>query len=267
MKMYIEDFIFQQAVTAFSIIRLVTMTTKHSTNLKRTLCGIIFAVSVDILLVILPTNSIVYSSVYLITPFLIVNIVYTCTIKQKLFSFLMYNIFSYSIKGLIVSLASTTFYSSVGLITYTKYSPILIISCILMFTYIYEAVVNSAKLKLKSNSLIYKISIYNGDNKLNTTAFIDTGNMLNIGGKGVVIIDYITFLDLIKTSQSNISPIISLNASTIAESRSIPIYILDKLEISTENGVKTINNVYIGVSQTSIFSNKNYKALISPEMI
>ena len=186
--------------------------------------------------------------------------------KQFLFNFILLFIYTYAFGGAVTSLASRTYVTNFGVLFNTKINLNIICLIIFIITYLFQLILKNIKFKIKTNNLIYKIKIFKNNRFINLNAYLDTGNFLNINGKGVIIIDVNSYLKLTNTNLIDfyLSKSEHINTSTVTGNSNLKVDMLDKVEIIINGKKQTINNQYIAVNSNASFKNTNYQALLTP---
>ena len=195
-----------------------------------------------------------------------ISLAFKQSLKQLIFNFILLFIYTYAFGGIIISLSSTTYQTSFGVITSSKFSLEMICLTILILTYIFELVIKHLKLKIKTNNLIFNITLTQDNKSIKINGYLDTGNFLNINGQPVLVIDINTYL---KLTNSNLitfltSNLIETSTQTINGKKNIKISTIDKVEIKNKNKKIIYKNQLVAINTTNCFKNTNYQALISP---
>jgi len=163
-------------------------------------------------------------------------------------------------------LSSTSYQTSFGIITTSKFNLNLITIFTIIITYIYELVVKNLSYKIKTNNYIFSIKLFQGKNSISINAFLDTGNLLTYSNKPVVILDLKTYLKLTKTNliEFFLNSKESTNLKTVSGENNLKIFKIDKMEIKEKRKQIIHENLFVAVNTTSAFKETNYKALLSP---
>ena len=164
-----------------------------------------------------------------------------------------------------MSLSSSTYYTSFGMVSTSKFNLEVITLIIAIFTYIFELVTKHLKAKIKTNDLIYQLNLYYQNKKICINAFLDTGNLLQHKDNPVIIIDLKSYLKLTNKNMINfyLDNTSQISTGTVNGNNSLKLYQIDKAEIFKGKQKIKLNNQYIAVS-TNNFSDNNYQALLSP---
>lgn len=189
--------------------------------------------------------------------------------KGIIASFITLFLYTYALGGFITTLSSTTYQTSFGVVMSCKINLYLICMIIIAITYIFELVAKHIKFKLKTNNLIYKLTLKQNNEHLTINAFMDTGNLLNIEGKPVIILDLNCFLKLNKSNLLNfyLSKSEEIKTQTVTGNNNLKIFQIDELNVNYENKKIKIEKPYIAVNTTDSFKNCNYQALLSPAIL
>ena len=196
MEIYIESFILQNILINLCLLRLVYLTTKSKTTFFKLLTASIIGVIPSVLVSLFLNNSILINITKLTTSLFMVIIAFKQSKKQFVFNYILLFIYTYAFGGIIISLSSTSYQTSFGMVTTSKFSLELICLFILILTYIFQLVVKHLRLKIKVNDLIYNLTLTHDNNSINVNAYLDTGNFLNLNGQPVLVLDLNAYLKL-----------------------------------------------------------------------
>ena len=266
MTIYLEDFLLQNIIINFCILRLVYISTKYRTNNYKlvisSILGAVFsAISATYISDLLMTNII-----KLLCSLLMILISFNIRIKQFIYSYILLFIYTYALGGVMMNFASNSYFSSNGIIMQSKFNLELVTLFIVVLTYIFEISLKHVRNKIINNNFICNIHLKSGKKTLKIKAFIDTGNNLSFNGKSVMILDNSCFLKLIDLKYFSKKPL-TINTATISGNKSLTLFLIDEIKIYSNKKPKIIKNQYIAVDNMNTFSNTNYQALLSPTMI
>ncbi len=267
MTIYIEAFLIQNILINFCLLRLVYLTTKSTTKTYKMIFSAIFGAIFSVLGAILLKNVIILNIFKLLAAIVMIIIAFKCTRKQFIFNFILLFIYTYSLGGAITSLSGTSYFTSFGVIISSKINLYAVTIFIIVLTYIFELVVKHIKFKVKTNNLIYPITLYKNRKKIKIDAYLDTGNLLSFNDSPVIILDINSYLKLTDKNLIDyyITPGEYISTGTVNGTNKLKIEKLDKLEIKLNGKNKVINNQLVAIS--SSFKSTNYKALLSPAII
>ena len=263
MTIYIESFLIQNALINFCLLRLIYLTTKPKTkNLKLFFASVLGAVLSAIAVIF--NGSTVGIMFKILTPVAMLAIAFRQRKKQYIFNFALFYLFGFAFAGMLAVVGNKIDNLNSN---FSSFEALTIVAII--FSYIFEFVVAKIKYKIKTNNLIYPITLSLNKRKIKINAFLDTGNLLSYNSRPVVVVDLKSYLELTKTDLINFylekGEQISLN--TVAGSNSVKIFKLDEMAVEINGKIKTFKNQYIAVNTLNIFKSSNYQALINPEMI
>lgn len=265
MNIYIEDFLIQNILINFCLIKLVYLTVKPKSSFFKMICASIIGAGFSVVIAIFLNNSLILNVFKFLCANTMLFIAFKQSKKQYIFSLILLFIYTFALGGLITSLSSSVYYTSFGAVTTSKFSLELICSLIIVVSYVFELVVKHMKLKINTSNLIYKTTLYLGKNSININAYMDTGNFINHNGKPVLILDLNSYLKLSKKSIIDfyLSKTETLQTSTVTGNSNLKLFTIDK--ISIKNGKKNIilTNQLIAIN-LNCFKNTNYQALLSP---
>ena len=201
-----------------------------------------------------------------ITATAMISIAFKQSKKQFITNFILLFIYTYAFGGLITSLSSQTYYTSFGAIMTSKLSIELICVLIIVATYIFELVLRHLKLKIKTNNLLYNLTLTQGKNSIKVNAYLDTGNFLNHNGQPVLILDLDAYLKLTKTNIISFytTKTEEIKTGTVSGHNNLKIFHIDKMEIKNGKSKTELKNQIIAINTTNCFKNTNYQALLSP---
>ncbi len=265
MTIYIESFLLQNVLINFCLLRLIVITLKSKTNFFRLISASIVGAGFSVVSAIFLSNQIILNILKFVCAIILLLIALKQSKRQFIFSIILLFLYTYALGGAIMNLTSANYYTSFGVISTSKFSLELITIVAIVVTYIYELIAKHIKIKLKTNNLIYPITLYSKKKKINLQAYLDTGNFLNINGEPVIIIDLKSYLKL--SDKNLIDFYLSKNdeivANTVNGSNNLKLFKIDKVEIKIDNERKIYLNQYIAVSPNK-FKDSNYQALLSP---
>lgn len=266
MTIYIETFLIQNILINFCLLKLVYLTTKSKTNFFKLVLASIVGTIPSIIIVIYLNNVFLLNLIKTTTAFAMLSLAFKQTKKQFMFNVILLFLYTYALGGIITSLNSTTYYTSFGFVTSSKFSLELICTLIIVITYIFEFVVKHIKLKLNTNNLIYNLTLTQSGFSININAYMDTGNFLNYKGKPVIIVDLDTYLKLTKTNLINFytSKSETIKTGTVNGNNNLKVFTIEKIEIKNDKNKIILENQNVAVNTTNCFKNTNYQALLSP---
>lgn len=269
MEIYIEEFLIQNILINLCLLKLIEITTKSSTTFFKLLLASIVGSCFSFIVIYFLNNLILINILKLICAITMLLIAYKQGKKQFLFNFILLFIYTYAFSGAVTSFASKSYNTNFGILFTTKINLNIICLIILIFTYLFQFILKNIKFKIKTNNLIYKIKLFKNSRFINLNAYLDTGNFLNINGKGVIIIDIDSYLKLTKTNLLDfyLSKTEEIKTGTVTGCSNLKVYLLDKVEIIINGKKQTITNQYIAVNSNTNFKNLNYQALLSPFII
>lgn len=266
MEIYIESFVLQNILINLCLLRLVYLTTKSRTSFFKLLSASIIGVIPSVLVCLFITNSVLINLAKLTTSLIMIILAFKQSKKQFLFNYILLFLYTYAFGGIIISLSSTTYQTSFGMITTSKFSLELICFILIITTYVFELVVKHINLKIKTNNLIYHLTLTQAEKSICVNAYLDTGNFLNYNGQPVLILDLDSYLELTNSNLINFytSNFNEIQTKTINGNKKIKICTIDKIEFKNKNKKIIIKNQIIAINSNSCFKNSNYQALISP---
>lgn len=265
MTIYIESFLIQNILINFCLVRLVYITLKSKSSFFRQLCASILGAGFSIISAIYLSNQIILNIIKFSCAIIMLIVAFKLSKKQFIFSFILLFLYTYALGGGIMNLTSTTYYTSFGVISSSKLSLELITIIAIIITYVYELVARQIKLKLKTNNLIYPITLSFNQKEITINAYLDTGNFLNINGEPIIIVDIETYLKLANKNLIDyyLSKGEEISTGTVNGKNNLKLFKIDKIEIKLKKEKKTYINHYIAVSSNK-FTDSNYHALLSP---
>lgn len=269
MTIYIEYFLFQNIIINFCLLRLVYITAKCKTTFFRLLISTLIGSLFSIISAIFINNHIIMNLLKLFCAIIMLITAFNQTKKYLLINLILLFLYTYAMGGFITMLSSRQIYTSFGIVTYIKINPNIISLIVIIVSYIFEWIARTIKMRAKTNSYIYEITLCHKGRKLSLNAYLDTGNLLNFEGKPVVILDLDAYLKLSNTTLVDYylieTPKISTN--TINGSNQLKIFSIDEIIIKTHKKTIKLSNQLIAINNTNKFKNTNYQALLSPMLI
>lgn len=268
MEIYLESFLIQNALINFCLLRLVYLTSKPKTRvLKLVLAGLFGAVLSAIALVL--ESEVLATIIKLGCPACMLAVAFKQRKKQFVFSLALFYLFGFSLFGAMAIFSATALFGEkIGETGILSNLELLTIGAILV-GYLFEFVVKKIRYKIKTNNLIYPITLALNEQKIKINAFLDTGNLLQYNCQPVVVVDLSAYLVLAKTDIVNfyLKKGEQINLSTVAGANAVKIFKIDYMQVDVGGVVKTFNGQYIAVNAQNSFKNTNYQALITPQMI
>jgi len=269
MTIYIEIFLLQNIIINFCLLRLVYITLKSKTSFFRLILGTILGALFSVISAMFLTNQTIMNILKFVCALLMLLIAFKQSKKQFIISIILLFLYTYALGGAMTAISSQQHYTTFGVITYSKINLNIVCLGIIILTYIFELVAKNMKLRFKSNSFIYKATLKYKDKSLSINAYMDTGNLLNIDGNPVIIVDLEVYLTLTNTTIIDFylrkNP--EITTSTITGHNNLKLFIIDELQIKTDKKFITINNQYIAVNTCANFKDTNYQALLSPMIL
>ncbi len=265
MTIYIENFIIQNVLINLCLLRLVKITIKSNSTIFRLCTSSILGAGFSVLSVIYLSNNLILNIIKFSCAILMLLIAFKQTKKQFIFSFILLFLYTYALGGAIINLTGTNYYTSFGIICSSNISLELITIIAIIITYLYELIAKQIKFRLQTNNLIYPISLYFKNKKLNINGYLDTGNFLNYNGEPVIIVNIDTYLKLANKNLIDfyLSKDNEISTNTVNGNKNLKLFKIDKIEIKFKKEKKIYLNHYIAVSSNK-FNATNYQALLSP---
>lgn len=269
MTIYIESFLIENVVINFCLMRLVYITTKSKTNTFRLILASIIGAISSVLCVYFLTSNIILNTLKLLTAVIMVIIAFNGKFKTFLFNFILLFAYTYALMGAITSLSGSSYVTSFGIVTSSKISLFAVSIFVIILTYIFEIAFKHIKFKIKSNNLIYPITLTDNGKKIKIDAYLDTGNLLNVAGEPVIVVDV---NEILKLKQINLIDLYLLNSENVATktvcgSNNLKIFKIDSMQIKIGKVIKNYKEQLVAVNLSNTFKNTNYKALLSPLLL
>ncbi len=266
MTIYIENFLIQNIIINFCLLRLVLLTTKAKSSTFKLIIASIVGSAFSVVTAVFINSNLMINLLKLICGITMIKISFSVNFKNFVSSFILLFLYTYAFGGAIMSISSNTYFTNFGIITSSKFNLEIICLIILVLTYIVEKIATNIKNKLKLNNYIYEITLTQGKTKLSINAFLDTGNLLNLNGKPVIVIDLETYLKLTHCNivEFYLKKTNEINTNTVAGKNKLKLFEIDRLQIKIKNKVIEIKNQLIAVNTKADFKKQNYNALLSP---
>lgn len=269
MNIYIEDFIFQNLIINFCLLRLIKLTTKTITTTTKLIVASLLSALLSLFSTLYISNLTLCNIIKITSMLMMLIIGFKQTKKQMFLNVILLFILNYSFYGVINSFSSFFYYTNFGIISVSNINLSHLPIAFLILSYIYEFYCKQAKIKHKQNNYIYKICLKHNKKTITTQAFLDTGNMLNYLGEPVIILDLNTYLNLTNINLINfyLTPAKEINLSTLAGNEKLKLFQIDELTVIVNNKRKIIKNQYVAINNNNIFTHTNYHALLSSGLI
>lgn len=266
MEIYIEIFLIQNILINFCLIKLVHTTTKSKSGFFKILLSSVAGSISSIVSILYLNNNLLLNLTKITTAIVMILIAFKQSKKQFITNTILLFIYTYAFGGLVTSLSSQTYYTNFGAVTTSKINIEFICILIISATYIFELVLRHLAFKIKTNNLIYNITLTQGKNSIKVNAYLDTGNFLNHNGQPVLILDLDAYLKLTKTNliEFYIMKTDEIKTGTVNGYSNLKIFNIDKLEIKNGKTKTRLKNQIIAINPTNCFKNMNYQALLSP---
>lgn len=119
----------------------------------------------------------------------------------------------------------------------------------------------------KKNIDVCKVTLF-GKEMVSVDALIDTGNGLvePISGKPVAVVDRAIFEEVFGEEKPAVFRMIPYHS--IGKRKGVlQGYLLDKIKVETEDGVREYRDIYIGISDNIISQSNSYKIILHPEFL
>lgn len=269
MTIYIESFLIQNILINFCLLRLVYLTTKSKTSTFKLVLSAIVGAIFSVVCAYLLTSNLIMNAIKLITSIAMIIIAFNVNFKQFLFDFILLFAYTYAVFGAIIALSSASYFTSFGVVTASKINLNLIAILVIVLSYIFELVCKHIKFKIKSNNLIFPITLIDNGNKVKIDAYLDTGNLLNVAGEPVIVVDASEIMKLKKINFINLylykGETVATN--TVCGSDNLKIFKIDSMQLKIGKEIKNYTNQLVAVNLSNTFKNTNYKALLSPLLL
>lgn len=266
MTIYIETFLIQNILINFCLIKLIHSTTKCKTSFFKIFIASVIGSISSFIAIYFIDNILLLNLLKIISAFIIISLSFKQSTRLFITNFILLFVFTCAFGGLITSLSSTTYLTNFGMVTLSKFSMEFICVIIIVATYIFDLVVKHLQSKIKTNNLIYDITLTHNKHSIKLQAYLDTGNFLNQNGKPVLIVDLKSYLKLTNTNLIDfyLKKTETLNAKTINGSNNLKCFKIDKLNIKHKNFNAELFNQIIAINTSNCFKDTNYQALLSP---
>jgi len=200
MEIYLEEVIFLNACINYSFLLIISYAFHFKLNIAKSILGSIIS-SIFSFIFSFTTNTLIsYTIQLIITLFLISFSISNCTTKKLFQSLVLFVVVSNVFNGMV---CYKFLVSNNGNIIYSPLPIYLFLIILILFTYLLRKCFDIILLKAKTNSNICKIELTFNNKKISTSAFLDTGNNLNLNNKPVSIINFKLFNSLTGISLSN----------------------------------------------------------------
>lgn len=266
MSIYIEDFLLQNFIINFCLIRFVQITTKTKASFFKLILSSLVGSVASIIVAIFINKPAIVNTLKLITATVMILLAFKQSFKQFIINFILLFAYTFTLGGAITNLSSTIYSTNYGIIFNTKINLYLISFIIVVLTYIFELVFKNMKTRLKINNYVYNISLTNKDKTMKINAYLDSGNLLNFEDKPIIVLDLDTYLKLTNKTLIDfyLEKTKTISTSTIAGNNTLKIFEIDKIEIYKNSKKLTYNKQLVAINTSKTFKNQNYKALLSP---
>lgn len=270
MEMYIEDFLIQNILINWCMLRLVEITTKSKTNCFKLILSSIVGAGFSVITASVLTSVVAINILKILCATIMIMTAFKTKFKQFAFNFILLFAYTFALCGLITHLCGQYVLTSSGLIFASKINLWLVLIACLLLTYVFEFVARHIRLKIQLNNLIYCVTLKNKNKSLTINAYLDTGNMLNLNGQPVLILDLSSYLKL--TEQTYINFLLNDNSNnlglqTVAGASNLKIITIDKMKIKINGQTKEFVNQPVAINLQDKFSATNYQALLSPAFL
>ncbi len=269
MTIYIEEFILQNIIINYCLLRLVYLTVKPNSSFFRLLISSLIGAASSVISAIFITNIFAMNILKFITAFIMVITAFKQRKRQLIYSYILLFLYTFALAGGINMFSSTNIQTSFGIISFSKINFNIIVLFIILLTYIFELISKSFNFRIKTNNYIYKATLIHKGKKININAYMDTGNLLSLDGKPIIILDLNTYLTL--TNRSIIDFYLSkentIITTTINGQNNLKLFTIDEIKIKVKHKFITYKNQLIAINANNSFNNTNFQALLSPMLI
>ena len=266
MEIYIETFILQNVLINFCLLKLIYLTTKPKTSFLKMIVACLIGSFSSVIIIMFLNNVFILNLCKFITATIMLILAFKQSKKHFIFNFILLFLYTYAFGGIISSFGATQYFGTFGTVTTSKFSLEFICIVFIIFTYIFELVVKQLKLKIKTNSLVYNLTLTLNDNSIKINAYLDTGNFINYNGQPVLILDINSYLKLTKmnlieflSTKSN-----EIKTATVNGNNSLKLVQIDTLELNINKTNIKLDKPYVAINTNNCFKNTNYQALLSP---
>ena len=269
MTIYIENFLIQNIIINFCLLRLTFLTTKLKSSIIRLIIASIIGSAFSVIVAVFINSNLFINILKFICAIIMLKTAFSGNFKNFISSLILLFLYTFAFGGAIMSISANTYISNFGIITSSKFSLEIICFIIIAMTYLVEKIAINLKNKIKINNYIYQVTLMQGKTKLSINAFLDTGNLLNIQGRPVIILDIQTYLKLTNTNivEFYLKKTNEIETKTVTGNDKLKLFEIDCLKIKTKNKVIEIKNQPIAVNTNLDFKNQNYNALLSPLLL
>lgn len=266
MTIYIEEFLFQNILINFCLLRLVFLTCKPQSNTFKLVAASIVGAAFSVVAGVCLKNLVIINLFKIFSAVLMALIAFKQTKKQFVFNLILLFAFTHAFGGIITNFSSSAYITNFGVVISSKIKLETVCAVCVGLTYLFEMVFKHIKFKIKSGHFIYKTTLIKNNRKLTINAFLDTGNLLTLNGKPVIILDLKTYLKLNKVSLIDfyLKPSQQIALNSVAGTTNLKVFEIDKIIVNTGKKAKQIIAPLIAVNCDGCFEKTNYKALLSP---
>lgn len=266
MEIYIEDFLIQNFIINFCLLRLVFLTTKNNTSIFRLFLSATLGAGFSVISAITLNNIVVINILKFLCSTIMIATAFKSNLKEYIINFLLFFAYTYAFGGAILSSANQTAKTNFGIAVLPKFNLYLITLILIGLTYLLEFVSKHIKNKILTNKYVYEISILSNKQSINLNAYLDSGNLMKINGKPVIVIDFNTYLKITNSNPVDfyIKNINKVSTNTITSKKQLPLIELEYVEIKLKNKVIKLNNQPAILTNNQAFISSNYKVLLSP---
>lgn len=268
MTIYIEEFILQNVLINICLLRLVQLTLKPQGRFLYILISCIIGAIFSVVSAVFIKDQILMNTLKILCSVTMILIAFRQPIKQTIVSIILLFMYTYALGGAIVSIGNLQF-TEIGIISFSKVNLYYICLGIIILSYVFEMIARNITLRIKSNRFIYEITLKHNNKKLTINAYLDTGNLLNLDGKPIIVVDVDIYLKLMNMTLIDfyLKKSIVIPTGTIAGNDNIKIFTIDEVFLKMDKKTITLRDQYIAINTTNNFKNTNYKALLSPMLI
>lgn len=266
MDIYIEDFVLSNLIINFSLLQLVKITTKSQTTKFKMLVSSLIGSICGIVCLGFLKNMLLTNLLKLICATAMIKLAFNSKKKQFVFNFLLLFVYTFAMGGIVNYFTSNQLFFSFGIIAVNKISLLKISAIVAVVSLVFKKITTNLKLKITQSNLVYQTTLCLKRKKIKINAFLDTGNLLSVDGKPVVVVSYLSFLELTNFSPNSFKSA-EIKSNTVSGQSKMKVYQLDYIEIKIKHKIHRFKNQYISVNTNTTFTNTNYQALLSPMLL
>ena len=152
MTIYIEEFLIQNIIINFCLLKLIHSTTKPTTSFFRMLIASVLGAGFSVLSAIYISNSHAMNILKILCAITMVTLAFKQTIKNRISSLLLLLIYTYALCGVVTTICGTSYATTFGMVISCKINMNYVCLIITFASYIFDMIARHLSFKFKQTN-------------------------------------------------------------------------------------------------------------------